>query len=182
VSISVLESQPYGVIYGTKTDGTTGVIGNPTPDFTLNFNSGLGWKAWSFKFSLGYVKGGDCWNGTLNTLNYLGVSEQSAKNRTAQTPFNSPYFSKGITGIAEEAIEDASTLRFHNISLSYDFSERVEIPQLILSLGVNNLIVWSAYSGVDAARPLFGYAAAQGLDYFNMPGVTNISLSLMMKF
>jgi len=182
VSISVLEGQPYGVIYGQKIDGSMGVIGNPTPDFVLNLNLGLGWKEWSFTCSTGYVRGGDCWNGTLNTMNYLGVSEQSAKDRTAQTPFDSPYYSKGMTGIAEEAIEDASTVRIHNISLSYDLSRYVEIPQLKLSLGVNNLILWSAYSGVDAARPLFGYAVAKGLDYFNMPGVTNATFAITMKF
>ncbi|MCL2133534.1 MAG: hypothetical protein FWH39_04225, partial [Bacteroidales bacterium] len=164
VAISVLEGQPYGVIYGEKTDGTMGVIGNPAPDYVLNFNFGLRWENWKFNCSLGYTKGGDCWNGTLNTMNYLGVSNQSALNRSARTPFDSPYYSKGIIGIAEEAIEDASTLRFHSISLSYDLSKYIEIPELILSFGVNNLILWSAYSGVDAARPLFGYAAAQGLD------------------
>jgi len=182
VSVSVLEGQPYGVIYGRQTDGTMGVIGNPTPDYTFNFNWGLSWKEWRLNCSLGYVKGGDCWNGTRNTMNYTGVSEQSAENRTARTPFDSPYYSKGVAGIAQEAIESASTVRFHTIGISYDFSKRVEIPQLTLSLGVNNLILWSAYSGVDASRPLFGYAAAQGLDYFNMPGATNFTLALTMKF
>ena len=182
VSVSVLEGQPYGVIYGRETDGTTGVIGNPTPDFMLNVNPSLNWKGWQLGCSIGYVHGGDCWNGTRNTMNYLGVSEESAQNRTTQTPSDSPYYSKGITGIAQEAIEDASTVRFHNITLSYNFGERLEIPQLILSLGVNNLIIWSAYSGVDATRPLFGYSAAQGLDYFNMPGATTVVFAVKMKF
>jgi hypothetical protein len=182
VSVSVLEGQPYGMIYGQKKDGTTGVIGNPTPDFALNVNPTLRWKEWQLSCSAGYVHGGDCWNGTRNTMNYLGVSEQSAQNRTAQTPSGSPYYPDGITGIAEEAVENASTVRFHTIALSYDFSNKVEIPELILSLGINNLIVWSAYSGVDAARPLFGYTAAQGLDYFNMPGATNVTFAVAMKF
>ncbi len=182
VSVSVLKGEQYGVIYGQKTDGTMGVIGDPTPDYTLNFNLTLNWRNWGFICTMGYAHGGDCWNGTQNTMNYLGVSKQSAANRTAQTPADSPYYAEGTTGIAQNAIEDASTLRLHNISLSYDFSKRVEIPELKLSLGLNNLILWSAYSGVDPARPLFGYAAAQGLDYFNMPSTTNVTLALTMKF
>ncbi|MDR1678286.1 MAG: hypothetical protein LBR81_00715 [Prevotellaceae bacterium] len=182
VSISVLEGERYGVIYGQKADGTQGVIGDPTPDYELNLNLDLNWRKWSLKASMGYVHGGDVWNGTLTTMNYLGVSAASAANRTAQNPADSPYYSAGISGIAENAIEDASTLRLHNISLSYDFSKQVDIPELTLSLGLNNLILWSAYSGIDPARPLFGYAAAQGLDYFNMPGTTNVSLALSMKF
>ncbi len=165
ISTNMAEGQPFGVIMGSAyqrnsegqilidaqgypiVDNVSRYIGNPVPDFILKWTNSL--KLYNFYLSidLEFRKGGQIWNGTKNTLDYLGVSQLSADQRNItgfifsginpaglpnQTPvdFANPanglggnrWVRYGFAGVGEDAIEDATSFRINEIKLSYNFS------------------------------------------------------------
>lgn len=191
-------------------DNTLKKIGDPTPDFILSLNPTFWWKNFTFSFVLEYNHGGDRWNGTQAMLDYYGMSENSARYRDIKqyifkgvdltgninsipVDFYNPslplsenrWVRYGATGVGEEYIQDASSLRLSNVLLSYSVF-RNKTNQLFKSMKVNaqaqNLIVISPYKGVDPSSLLFGYSSGYGLDLFNLPSTRSYSLSLTLEF
>lgn len=99
ISSSLVEGQPFGVLYGTRylrdqkgqviiandgfpmVDQTLGVLGNPNPDWTMGFENSLSFKGISLRFLIDVRRGGQIWNGTRNTLNYYGASAETDSQR-----------------------------------------------------------------------------------------------------
>ena len=157
--------QPYGVFYGTswkrnangdlllnakglpQVNQVAKKIGDPNPDWLMNFNNTLTYKAFSFSFLWDIRHGGDIWNGTRQSLFSRGRdAETENRNQTYEitgvydegTPLagqtatttingydgkNADYFTfiKGQSGPAENAIEDGSWVRLRSIGVSYRF-------------------------------------------------------------
>jgi len=226
---SLIEGEQVGVIIGSRylrndagqliignegyplVDPNLGIIGNPNPDWTLNFNNTISWRRFDLGFNLEYKHGGQVWNGTKNVLNYHGVSTQAAGSRninnyifegvnqngepnTIAVDFANPanpinefrYLRYGYTGVAEDAIEDASWFRLKKVTLSYEFrrieSSWISISGLKLSCWIENAITVTPYSGVDPQSSLFGYEEAQGLDMFNAPSTRRFGFNLNVTF
>ncbi len=162
VSKNLIENKPTGSIVGSaylrddlgnviiSADGfpmiapNPKIIGNPIPDYNIGYTQTISWKKFDLELIVDFQKGGDVWNGTQNTLNYLGTSQQSAIERNITDfvfegvnqqgvvnnvpvdfynpglPFNQNRFVRyGFGGIAEEAIEDGSYINIRSIDLSY---------------------------------------------------------------
>ncbi len=110
VSSSLMEGQPYGVLYGTRylrndqgelvvgedgyplVDTDMGVIGDPNPDWLLGIENEFSFKNFSLGFLIDIRKGGDLWNGTRNAMNYFGTSGESGSLRKT-----TGYIFEGVT-------------------------------------------------------------------------------------
>lgn len=193
---AILESgHPVGTFYGAKYIGTDedGImlyedvdgdgkfvyandrtyIGNPQPDFTLNFTSQFTYKHWFASFLLRGVFGNDVLNGTdlylgdpdrLPGENVLGT----ALGRTSQTKVYSSYF-----------IEDGSFLRLDNLQIGYDFKLKPSslVKGLRLSLTGNNIFIITKYSGIDPEVGQSGlYFGIDARNYY--PKTRSVSVGL----
>ncbi len=226
VQSSFTKDQPLGAIYGSsylrndqgeKIIGSDGfpikdpnpkMIGNPIPDWSLNWSAGLEWEGFTFHFAFDVKKGGDTWNGTQAALNYLGRSSGTAELRnttgfvfegvtqggqpnTTPVSFYDPsrpltenrWVRYGWEGIAEAYIEDASWIRLSQLHLSHTFSFKdKKIRELDLSLTGYNLILITPYTGADPAATLFSYASGNGLDLFNLPSTRSYTFKVTLQF
>jgi TonB-linked SusC/RagA family outer membrane protein len=94
----------------------------------------------------------------------------------------------GFGNLNEAYIEDGSYVKLREISLSYDlkdllFGKNSKVIQAF-SLGAfaRNIIIWTPYKGIDPETSLTGASTAQGIDYFNNPGVATVGANLKVKF
>lgn len=177
------------------------VIGDPTPDWILNVNPSFTFYRFKLSAYLEYKKGGEIWNGTKNALNYYGTSQESADLRnqgeliidgvtengdinTTQVDAQTYLQYYGESGIAENAIEDATWFRINEIALSYINSKNNHRNNLdfTLSIWAKNLLIATPYSGVDPQTALFGYQTNQALDYFNFPALKSFGATFNFKF
>lgn len=185
------------------------VIGDPNPDFVLGFGTQANYKQFSIRVGFDWSKGGDLWNGTSQTLNYYGVSQATAQQRdvtghvfkgvtqtgqpnTQPVSFYDPslpveqnrWVRYGVGGVAEDAIEDATFFRLHNITIGYN--GRVPYGKnsigLIVSAFVNNAFILSKSDTAFANNTLFDSADTAGLDYFNALMQRMYGLSVAVKF
>ena len=224
VSQQLIAGQPYGVLYGTRFDRNSqgqlligndgfpevaaqaGIVGNPNPKWTIQWQHLLEWKRLKLEMSLNYQHGGDRWNGTRAMLDYLGVSGQSAQLRSVrgyvfdgvlatgapnqvEIDFANPardiaqnrWVRYGLAGVAEEHIEDASSLRIETLRVTYDFG-LLFTKDFNVSVFAHNLLLYAPYGGADPATRLLGYEQANGLDLFNTPATTSYGIELRMIF
>jgi hypothetical protein len=181
------------------------VLGNPNPDFTVGLNGSISYRKFTFDMLVEYQHGGKIWNGTQNVLSYYGVSKESGHDRelkayvfegvtangeinTRPVDFANPSASVetnrwvryGVTGVAEDAIEDASNLRVSSIQLTrYSHIKRINFE---VSVFAKNLLIIAEYKGSDPDAALWGNASAQGLDLFNCPLARSFGANLNIRF
>ncbi|HKH62491.1 MAG TPA: TonB-dependent receptor [Flavitalea sp.] len=158
------------------TDSDRVVIGNANPRFSGGWLNQFAYKSFDFSIFVNFVSGGDIYNankiewtdGSFPNLNLLqtmtgrwrNVNDQGqvvtdptelAKlntNVSTYSPTNANrYF------LRSDAIEDGSFLRINNVTLGYTipatFSKKIHLSQFRLYATVNNLAVFSNYSGFD---------------------------------
>jgi hypothetical protein len=225
VPVVLMKGKPYGVIMGNSflkndkgqvvigadgfpvVDDEMKVIGNPNPSWTLDLSNSFSIKDFTLSFTLDIRKGGDVWNGTRSTLNYLGLSKESGDKRMVNsyifkgvyadgTTNNTPvsfydtslpldenrWVRYGISGVASEAVEDGSWIRLSEISLTYDIPNGVirkwNISQMKLKVFAGNLFVITRYTGVDPQSRFMGFENNCGIDYFNSPGTKTFSAAV----
>jgi len=189
--------------------GSPAVIGDPNPDFVLGLSTQANYKDLYVRVGFDWSKGGDLWNGTSQTLDHYGVSQGTAQLRdvtgyvfkgvtqTGQPNMQTVSFYDpslpveqnrwvryGVGGVAEDAIEDATFFRLHNISVGYN--GRVPYGKsslgLVVSVFVNNVFILSKSDTAFANNTLFNSADTSGLDYFNAPLQRMYGLSVAVKF
>jgi outer membrane receptor protein involved in Fe transport len=190
-------------------DPVMSVLGNTNPDWMIGVENSFSFKGISLAFLIDIKKGGVIWNGTKNTLNYFGtaaltgqqreiknyifdgVTEEGTPNSVA-VDFHNPanamgtnrWMRYGVSGVAEDGIEDGSWVRLRQVSLSYKFPQnlafRMGVKNLSLSLIGRNLFLLTHYSGIDPETNLTGNTNGRGLDYFNSPNFKSYAVSLKM--
>jgi len=186
------------------------IIGNPNPDFYLALENSLSYRRrLNFTILLDFQKGGDIWNGTANALNYYGLSETSANERTITdyifdgvtesgqintipvdfaNPANSLegnyWYKYGLGGVAEDAIEDGTFFRVKEVSIAYKPINNNShfVRELNLKIYARNLLTIKNYSGSSPNSYFNNYLQAKGLDYFNIPETREIGLGVSVKF
>ena len=228
VNKNLIEGQPVGVIVGSafardhqgnKIIDNNGfpmisdkskIIGDPTPDYNIGFSNTFKLKKFSLNFVIDFQKGGDVWNGTQNTLNFLGTSEQSAKEReitgyifegvnqqgnvnTIPVDFSNPvnglegnrFVRYGFDGVAEEAIVDGSYINLKSIQLSFTANKYKHNNHFIKDIEVqlygNNLFSYTKYKGASPYNNLFDQTSSQGLNFFNIPLISEVGFRLKIK-
>jgi len=104
----------------------TPIIGNPNPDYVMNFNNTLTYKNFTVGFQINHTKGGDIAITTIATLlgrglingdrnkTFIlpGILEATGETNTLQINNSQYYFSNLLFGPKELTIYDASVLRY----------------------------------------------------------------------
>ncbi|MGE8241948.1 MAG: hypothetical protein ACN6PD_04500, partial [Sphingobacterium sp.] len=184
------------------------ILGNPNPDFALIFGNALQYRGIRFDFDLEWSKGGKVWNGTRQMLNYMGRSMETSTERLLKDQLftgidpqrnrnhklvdyydpalgteNNRWVRYGLSGVAEDVIEDASYLRLSSVNLSHSFDlSWLYLKKIDLTLYAENLMYWSKYKGNYPGASLLGQRNAVGLDYFNSPLMKTFGFKVVLNF
>ncbi len=191
-------------------DPTQGVVGDPIPDWTAGINNSFRYKNITLTALLDIREGGDVWCGTCGILNYFGVSELTL-NRDQTTVFpgvvqstgqvnnqvvaisdptisenNNFYRRYGFGGLSESAVFDSSWIRLREVSLTYNFPDKILNKTFLegLSISVHGRNLWleTDYPGLDPETNLTGDTNGFGLEYFNQPNTKSYGLDVKLNF
>lgn len=229
-SSRVIAGEPYGALFGSRfarnengevligdngfplVDPEDGVIGDPTPDWTMGVRNTLSFKNISISALLDIRQGGDVWCGTCGILDYFGTSERTAELRTvtdfvfegvnAETgetntrqvaladPANglsaNRWVRYGFGGISEDYIFDSSWVRLREASVSYQLPNSITDATFLtsgsLTVSGRNLFLITDYPGIDPETNLTGSSNGIGLDYFNQPNTKSYAFTIKLNF
>jgi TonB-linked SusC/RagA family outer membrane protein len=168
---------------GEITSADRSVIGDPNPDFIGGLNNILSYKQFTFSFFLQFTYGNDIFNGSriyIESLkgedNQLQIVDERWQQPGDRTTIPRATLTDPNNNNRESSrfVEDGSYLRFKEVSLSYNFSERVlerlNLQNLKLYITSRNLLTFTPYSGMD---PEVNYAGDDilrlGTDFFTYP-------------
>jgi hypothetical protein len=110
----------------------------------------------------------------------------SSGNKSSVVANTNQYYWQNINnsfvGPTEANVEDASFIKLRQLSLTYALPmsvvKKAHFQAISLTAFANNIILWTRYKGVDPETSLAGPSNAQGLDYFNNPGIKSYGLRL----
>ncbi len=183
------------------------IIGDALPDYRLKLNLVYSHQQYSAGVSLMYSKGGQTWNGTQASLDFLGLSQNSAELRTTEnyifpgvnmdgrsntipvsfgesngTEHLNRWQRYGPGGVGEAYVEDASFLTFSTFYFGYKFIENENLfRELSLKVYANNLMAWLPFSGFSPFRSFRDLDATSAIQLFNLPMSSEIGLTLIVK-
>jgi TonB-linked SusC/RagA family outer membrane protein len=164
-------------------------LGDPTPDFNMSLiNSFDIGRNLNLSFQFDWIQGGDIYNQTRQWL-YRDLLHENV-TQPITVGGESGAFAAYYTNLYQtnnpnsEFVEDGTFVRLRNLNLSYDFGEFVNgVSNLRVTLGGENLLTFTEYSGIDPeAVSNQNSAAERGLDQYAFPNFRTISLGLNVTF
>lgn len=171
------------------------IIGDPNPDFTYGFGTHFSYKGLSLNVNFSGSYGNDICNHN-NTMGWETTSSSMPNiRRTAffdswskENPGGTmPRLNPGTSFInyfSDRYIEDGSYLRLSNISLSYSIPiKNFVLKNITVGASVNNVYVWSKYSGYDPEINSYGYDLTRiGVDNGSFPRTRTFCFDLKFTF
>lgn len=179
------------------------IIGNPNPDYVMNFINSISYKNLTLGFQISHVSGGDIYSQTIATLLgrglinpdrrepfiLPGVLADGTPNRK-QLDNSSFYFDNVLFGPSELQIYDASVIRLKELSLSYNMPKKwlESTPFGNLSITAAGYNLWyDAYNTPERANfdpnvAGIGVGNGRGFDYLNGPSSIRYGLSVKTTF
>lgn len=174
---------------GVINDDDRTVIGNPNPQWMFSMGNTLTWKGLEFSFLFQGVAGNDIYN--ANNITNTGMS--AAYNQTTAvldrwTPTNpSTTMPRAVYGdpngncrVSNRFVEDGSYLRLKNITLAYNFPnklmQKAHLQGIRLAFSAENVATISNYSGFDPE------VALNGIDLNRYPLSRTYNFSLNFNF
>lgn len=172
------------------------VISDSNPDFNIGLNNSFRYKQFNVSFFFEGVFGKDILNafthrtesGLSGSAPTYNLTQDYFFNRWTPTNPSNKYaaLKNGTNGFTSSYyVEDASFIRFKNLSLGYTFDksiiEKLQINQLRVNFTIDNLFIWTDYSGLDpdirsATRLLPGF------DRLSYPRARTFLLGLNLEF
>ncbi|MDR0694257.1 MAG: SusC/RagA family TonB-linked outer membrane protein, partial [Prevotellaceae bacterium] len=173
----------------SSTDKT--YIGDPNPDFTFGLTNTFSWK----NFNLSIFLQGSYGNDIFNASKYEMEGMFDLKNQSTRvldrwrTPGQITDVPKAGFYIEPSSyvIEDGSYLRVKDITLSYNFTgrflQKLGITRLQPYFTAQNLLTWTAYSGMDPEVNQWGNSGAvQGIDWGTYPHSRTYVFGINVEF
>ena len=187
---------PDGKPDGVVDDNDRSIIGDPNPKHFGGFSNTFDYKGFSLDILFTWSYGNDIYNKNkidgLNAdvafRNQLGLMREAW---TAENPSTTMYAIKGRSDGAGNRtstffIEDGSYLRLQNISLSYNLNKQVikkmKISNFRVFVSLNNLHVWTKYSGFDPEVSVGNNALTKGIDFASYPRSKNARIGFNVTF
>jgi TonB-linked SusC/RagA family outer membrane protein len=186
-------------------DQTYVKVGNAFPDWTSNFGTTVTFKSFTLSSQFEYKKGGSVYDVSLRNRIRNGI-DKITENRYQQVTFNGvnaagvknavpvqlddAYYRNEnfFNGATEVLLQDASWFRIRNIGLSYEMGKSIlgkikHIKSVSISAMVNNILLWTPFSGYDPEGTSFGSGSnAFGFMGFNIPNTSNVTFGLNVNF
>ncbi|MEZ4811529.1 MAG: SusC/RagA family TonB-linked outer membrane protein [Allomuricauda sp.] len=221
---AAIEGEPLGVIYGSRVsrddagnlvtnstgdyvqDQQDGVIGDPNPDFTANFNNTFSYRNFTFGFQFNWIQGGDIYSSTIatllgrglitetidreNTFVLPGVNQNSGLPNDVQINNSDYFFNNVLFGPRELQVYDATLLRLQEVSLGYSLPKKFldRTPFGTLSFTVSGFNLWyDAINTPDGANfdpntSGTGVGNGFGFDFLNGPSSRRYGFSVKATF
>ena len=185
------------------------IIGNPQPDYVMNFINTLSYKNWNLGFQVNHTKGGDIYASTISVLLGRGLIVETEDRENTfilpgvnvdvngvstpnQTQINNSqyYFSNILFGPSELQVYDGSVVRLQELSLGYSLPAKYldKTPFGNISLTASGFNLWfDAYNTPDGANfdpnvAGVGVGNGRGFDFLNGPGSRRYGLSVKASF
>ena len=191
----------------TLADGRniTPIIGNPNPDYVMNWINSFSYKNFNLGFQMNHTKGGDIASSTIavllgrglitetedreNTYILPGVTADGSPN-TTQINNSQYYFSNVLFGPKELQVYDGSVLRLQEVSLGYSVPKKLleKTPFGSFSVTASGFNLWyDAYNTPDGANfdpnvAGVGVGNGRGFDYINGPSSKRYGVSVKASF
>lgn len=178
-------------------DGTTVSdflrIGDTTPDFNVGFTQTVRWKNLSVYTLFDAQIGGDVYNATKQ-WSYRdqrhGDNDQFGKSDATKKPTLYSRTLYNVNATASHFVEDATYLKFRELSVRYSFNQRSLqnilggfMNRITLAVVGRNLLTWTDYTGFDPEVGANGSnAAIQRVDDFNYPNYRTFTGSIEIEF
>lgn len=167
-------------------------LGNSLPKINGGFNFTFRYGRWSLKTRFFYRFGNKVVNMARQNLekmsdayNQCATVNYRWRQDGDDTPI--PRARYGTTynyQPSDRYVEDGGFVRFQNLQLSYSFdpkfAKKLGLKKLSLYGSMNNLYVWTKYSGIDPEVSPSGYGVAG--DYSQTPRSKSFTLSLDLGF
>ena len=182
----------------------TPIIGNPNPDYVMNFINSISFKNWNLGFQISHVSGGDISSSTVATLlgrglivedrreTFVlpGINESTGQANNVQINNSTYYFNNVLFGPKELSIYDGSVIRLQEVSLGYTLPKKFldKTPFGSVSITASGFNLWyDAYNTPDKANfdpnvAGIGVGNGRGFDYLNGPSSKRFGLSVKAQF
>jgi TonB-linked SusC/RagA family outer membrane protein len=181
------------------------IIGNPQPDYVMNWINTLSYKNFNLGFQFNHTKGGDIYSSTISVLlgrglivetedrenTYIlpGVQQDGSPNET-QINNSQYYFSNVLFGPSELQVYDGSVLRLQEVSFGYTFPSQMldKTPFGSVSITASGFNLWyDAYNTPEGANfdpnvAGVGVGNGRGFDYINGPSSRRYGISVKASF
>ncbi len=184
----------------------TPIIGDPNPDYVMNFINNLSYKNWNLGFQVSHTKGGDISSATIgvllgrglivetedreNTFVLPGVNETTGQPNNVQINNSTYYFGNVLFGPKELQIYDGSVVRLQEMSLGYSIPQKwlERTPFGSVTFTATGFNLWyDAYNTPEGANfdpnvAGVGIGNGRGFDYINGPSSRRYGFSVKASF
>ncbi len=185
------------------------IIGNPQPDYIMNFINTLSYKNFNLGFQVNHTKGGDIYASTISVLLGRGLIVETEDRENTfilpgvnvdangvstpnQTQINNSqyYFSNILFGPSELQVYDGSVVRLQEISFGYSVPKKYleKTPFGSFSITASGFNLWyDAYNTPDGANfdpnvAGVGVGNGRGFDFLNGPSSKRYGISVKASF
>ena len=183
-------------------------IGDPNPEFTYAFGTGLDWGPWTLNVQFSGVYGNDVYNLvrqrieaqtaanrncnlSADCLGFARIAHDATGNAyvvNASTSMPRPDYDDtsdaAASVISDRYVEDGSYLKIQSLALTYRVPETKlyhwYVERISATISVENLHTFTKYSGYDPENP--GCAIRQGVDEGRYPSPRTYRFSVSVKF
>ena len=167
-------------------------LGNSLPKLQGGFNFKFRYGRWSLQTRFSYRFGQKVMNTTrqnlekmYDTYNQCATVNYRWRKDGDVTPIPRAMYNTAYNVQASSRyVEDAGYVRFNNLNIGYNFDPKVikkfGLTRLSANVSVNNLFVWTKYSGIDPEINYGAYSVAA--DYGTTPRYKDFTASLTVGF
>ena len=188
-------------------DGLLPFIGDPNPDFVMNYTNTFSYKGLSLHVAINHVSGGDIYSVTVATLmgrglttdtvdrlgTYVlpGISTVTGLPNEVQINNSDFYFDNGFASPADElSVYDGSVIRLQEVSLTYSlpskYLDKTPFGTIFIKVSGNNMW-YDAYNTPDGINfdpntTGLGAGNGQGFEFLTGPSSKRYGLSINATF
>jgi len=223
-----IEGEPLNIIQGSRIlrnedgrriidengdfvqDGEIGIIGNPTPKYTLSSINDFNYRNFTLNVQVDYQQGGDVYSTYIATLLARGITtdtdfdrqvpvilpgvvenpDGSFRENDIQISSTQAYFTNIGFGPDEVSVFDATHIRLSEVSLSYNLPvtviQNTPLKQVTLTASGFNLayFAFNAPEGTNWDPNVSGTGAdnGRGFDFLAGPSSRRIGGSIRIRF
>ena len=186
-------------------------LGSANPDFTWGFNTAVNYKGFDLNVQFQGSQGGEIYNrGARNRFDMEDVGATGYRGRERWHPINhlDGYYQRvDYTGTINQTaarqnaaniftrkdawqsdifVEDASYVRLSNVTLAYNFNEKLisklGVDAMRLYLSGQNLALWTDYTGYDPELAANENDGVRGYELNGYPKARTFTLGVKVDF